>query len=1144
MSGRLVVPIDVEALCVGRSETAQTLGPLADFSRLAQPPYLGRAVRAGVPRAPGPGVHVHWALPDGLTSGIQDSSGAVTWPAVPNRWLVTRIVMSATGAASYAGWVLDSDLLSSAPPTVTVPGDPPDWYTLGGVTPVAQWSEQPAAQRMTPLTAVGYGEPTFAAFYPNCAGVFGLYDPLPDVSGTATLAYHVAGWYAGAAADPLAGGTLDPGQNPFRWWFPAGASPTATLCDGIVHGIAWDPARSYLSQSIDPPTLALGSSTAEALSALLAAELPDLSDAEATLNALQFGYLGREQLPGALERFEETVHAAGFKSLPGGSVWAIRAAEDDDEGTGETVGDEITLPDALATALDALNLQQAAYDAAVLALADQRRRLFADWCRYLDLAGAPGVQAPDPALAEAWLGQAATAVTAAAAALAAAAGTLGGALGDLAEQLEPPTVPREDPLAPRYHAPAEPVLVLHGPAAQPAVRYGRDGAGRPDGYLACRRDSDLVSMTELQPDAVGGNSAAASVTTTALPGLPTPPPDAPPEVKAALADAIALAPTLQPIIAAAAAAQGGAGNPATTDFAATVGVLAAGAGTFVAGQPTVGVAFAGLAPDPLALTASSGAPWLPIMLQWTAQLAPLASGSYPSDVISGHFALDRDAIDLEASTPPSAAPIIVSGSALLSADAAADLAQELSGVSDPEVQRALAQLQAQPLLAQALTGLNDALLMRDDGLQLPVAAPGGNVALAATVAAAVASENTTAPLPSAALHPLRAGALTLKTLRLIDAFGQYRDFTGLVPRIASGLAASAGGAAFLPPRITQPARLLFRWRAAVDDNIEMNNHPATSPVIGWVVPDYLDDAVVIYDAGGNAVAELGLGADRESVLFTPAPGGPFAAAATPQQVFAGEAAHLREFALGLYNAGDAAVLDPFLQSVRTALATSLPASFKEDVGMALLLGQPLALTRASLQLQLSGAPATDQSWADFLARIRSPQRAPATAGLEQIQFPVAVGSRAQLDDTLIACWAQSSGGATNFGAPLTQPLLLTPGADPVTVTLLLDPRGCVHATTGVLPVKSIAIPPDQFAGALARVAVSFAAHPLLTDSVGPPSLPLPAVVEGAWSWIAATRAGWATDAVLDAPLEATLDDTPQRLLEGWLRLNLASPHDD
>jgi len=1165
----LVVPIDVEALCVGGPDTdtqggpPPTVGPLADFSQLADEPYVGRAVAAPPLAGEQPlaeGIHVHWALPDALTQGLQDETGVVDFPAVPNRWLVTRILVPASGPPpAPASWVVESDRLSTTPQRgivqSTVPAAPgapaPSFRYIGTVTPLAEWSEQPGAERLTPLTAVGYGEPTFAAFYPACSAVFGFHDALTDVPEATlqgcTIAYHVAGWYA--AGDPLADAALDPANNPYAWRFDAGPPPNRTLCGGIVHGIAFDPSQSYLGDDIPVPRLALGGSTAEALSALLANELPGLDNAEALLNALQFGLLGRDHQIGALERFEEAVHAAGFDSFPGGRLWTIRAADE---------GEELTLPDQLATPLDELNAQQAAYDAAALELAGMRRQLFLDWCKFLQLTGAPGYQAGDSGAAAAYLQQQATAIGNAAGALTDAASALDGASRALAGMLEESMTLTPEPLAPRYYAASDPVLVLHGEAAQPAFRYGGDGLGNPQGYLACRRDSELVTSIELHAGAVGGSNDV-RLAASALPGLGAQPADAPVTVlTAALRDAIFLSPPLQPIVAAAIAAQGGGANPASLDLAGTISVLQAAATAFLDNSTPAVETIAGLPPDGLALKQWTGTPWLPIMVQWEVQLAPLVeSGDYPPGVLFNLFGLHADSIDLECTTAPATTPRTLYGSAILTPDAVADLTNEIqqyvaaTGADDPDLDDVVTQLTSLPLLSQALSGLTDALLALDPGIQLPVADPaGGEEALVAAVAAAVAGENAVGALPDNPLTPLRGGSLTIVKLRLVDAFGRVKDFAAPTPVVAAGLTppgTAAAGTAFLPPRIASPARLLFRWRAAIDDGIEMNSHPATSPVIGWVVPDYLDNSIAVYDPDGNAVASFGLSADRRSVLFTPAPGGEFGPTATPADVFSEQQDHLREFGLGLYDDGESARLAGFFDSVRAALALSLPASFKEDAGTALLLGQPLVLARASVKLELAGPLPRDQSWSAFLAAIRN-GTAPSTRELESVLFPVVLGSLAQLDDTLIGYWIQDPDGTTDYGkfdSPSAQavPLFCSLGDDGgETVTLLLDPRGSVHATTGVVPVKSISIPPDQFAGALERIAVTLATRPLLAGSV--PTLPLPGVVDGDWSWVAATRAGWAAQGVADAPLEATLDQAPQRLVEGWLRLNLPATDDE
>lgn len=151
------------------------------------------------------GAHLHWAIPDGLTAGQRDgtydgSAGASTkFRPVPERWLVLRLSPSASPVRrTVTGWVLEAD------------HDPPI------ATPLDQWNEPgPADMGDHPLTALGRGDPAWAAYYDNVvnfdsqtndptktAGRFGFYDSLADVA-QGPITYLVCGWYANTANDPL-----------------------------------------------------------------------------------------------------------------------------------------------------------------------------------------------------------------------------------------------------------------------------------------------------------------------------------------------------------------------------------------------------------------------------------------------------------------------------------------------------------------------------------------------------------------------------------------------------------------------------------------------------------------------------------------------------------------------------------------------------------------------------------------------------------------------------------------------------------------------------------------------------------------------------------------------------------------------------
>ena len=187
---------------------------------------------------------------------------------------------------------------------------------------------------------------------------------------------------------------------------------------------------------------------------------------------------------------------------------------------------------------------------------------------------------------------------------------------------------------------------------------------------------------------------------------------------------------------------------------------------------------------------------------------------------------------------------------------------------------------------------------------------------------------------------------------------------------------------------------------------------------------------------------------------------------------------------------------------------------------------------------------------------------PSDAGLSRVDFPVKLGALTDLDDTLVGYWVEPKTSAdyrtfyapsakTSQGgvAPPTQSTLtLTPsgssdgGKD---VVLLLDPRGCVHATTGILPVKQIDIPPSQYADAFAALGVYFEVAPVLSGtnapapaSGSPPMVMVwPKVGSGNWNWITTNGTDWAGVPLNDAATaKGTLDYSPQRISEGWLSL--------
>ena len=198
---RVMVPIQADALVVRQAgaqwaDTAMKRTPAgADVDPMPAKDLLPKpfALRAAErPR----GVYLHWALPEALTRGSQNApdgapqtpEASTLFPAVPDRWLVSRISPSATRADRRAmrGWILQ------AHDDNPVPIDLDNWREPG----------QPPAGIKNVLTALGYGDLSWAGFFDNTQNRLAFYDDLQDVS-SGPLAYLVCGWYSDPALDPL-----------------------------------------------------------------------------------------------------------------------------------------------------------------------------------------------------------------------------------------------------------------------------------------------------------------------------------------------------------------------------------------------------------------------------------------------------------------------------------------------------------------------------------------------------------------------------------------------------------------------------------------------------------------------------------------------------------------------------------------------------------------------------------------------------------------------------------------------------------------------------------------------------------------------------------------------------------------------------
>ena len=1143
------------------------------------------------------GVVVRWALPDGLTYGSADpTTGLVTFPPIPNRWLVLRRVPGA--AAQTAAWVLASDYLGGNGTSYGTAGGP---TTLGMCWPLPDWpgEETLPPGLEPPLTAVGPGNPTFAAYLPNLQHILAFHDPLTDVR-AGQVSYTVCGWYAGGVTDPLSGpqdgqsgwqttdqwaaimsqlgwsAGDDPGDatDAAQEWAAAHgysvnpaslqmALPSRTVCHGIVAGVNWlgpDGAAQSGAPEVVPgqgvaPGLTLAHTSVDALATTVAAGsqgtldtgtpdagTSDIGLAEA-LTALLGGNLPLLDEPDAGAQLAVGLQDSWFQQLPGGTRWVLAAqpAANGQPGT--------TAPTAAqGQLLDTLNAAQQQVDTGTREVASLQWDIYALWwkLRYVNTHATSPIPNSQQVITAALTAkqtaasQALTALQATVSQLSDASQAMTAQLGALVLQPVP---------EPPFLRPNDPVAMVQG--ADRSLSHGEDGRFTEDGGLYCRFTGQTLASL-----AVTGT--AAPVTAGALGLAAVTVPDGPAEIADLAIESFFLDPANAQAIAVAANPE----SPQPDSVVAqqlTLSWVNSGdpppGGQTSAGAPGLTSAYGPLALPSMIAVGYWTAPWSPLYLDWSATYyaAPYPVGGWTFPDAAASTPLDAQTAQWTGSQLP-ATGVPLQGRALLTPQAADVLASRLvqivaqaGGDADlqpylTDVNDATGYLGTADVLSQALSGFTDLLLQRDPTLvQQPdlttlgqwLEPPGGPVFTA-----------TTAPSPASAvpISPVRAGFLQVNELWVVDDFGQYFDVLASMVGDPQARAAEIGpdlspapqaGWLVLRPRLSQASRLRLRFLDAADDSQVAGLSSAANPSCGWLIPNLPDDSLMVYDADGVLRGELLLA--QGQALWLPAPDlAPPGTQTAPPDL---PDAHLQALVTGVLTATNpASALSDLMTTIQNASWAITP-SGPDAALLATLIGFPVAVVRAQLLLELDGNPAASQLWADT--------GTDNDGGLGQAAFPVVLGSASLDDDGVIGFFPDADPGQLSSpygpsasGYVTTAPATITVG-QPAALTLLLHPLGTAHAFTGLLPPVTATLPPQFQTAPVSATEVTFRSGPLLTPPTGV-QIPPPAFSQGSWVWLEYDASG---GPALPRPLSradssARLPDAPPALREGWLRLTL------
>lgn len=1037
------------------------------------------------------GAYVMWQLPSGLAHGRETEDGIGDFPLIPNRWLVTR-----RWDGGIRSWLVESDHIG-ATGTVSYLDPHTDTATntmLGRkheLTASSPWQE-PEDRREPFLTALGPGLLAFSVYQPYNTNVLSIHDTLEDVTGDARVSYRVIGWYAQEEKDVLRGeGEFRDIMDELEWILPPGYGiPSRSLYAGSVLGISWEP-NGCVPESDNPSpdqvAVGIGNSTAEA-----SATVEERYGGTGALSADE-ARLFKAFALGCLEKLDRTdgdlfperaAHRSGFGPVPGGFTWRVVDRGDPDALPPLSAAEAARERHAEAGIVADLNARQRELDSLEGKLKSAQEYLFHLWSlnklRYKpdffteqigrklnpEVAGSPAQQAAERTSEV----------------LARRAGLpwsmdqdeLTTKARDYAAEkgMRSTRVLQRVPLAP-YEESADPVVLLRG--ANLHAPLDRET------LLPCRTEERLVTAVgPITALTVAGD--VVQVNTAGLPGL----------VGKLLAEFFIL----------------DRASAQNLDLAQAEGAL-----------PECG-------------TGPWRQPWQPLFLTWAANYVAIPFQE-PDGAENWWFDGDRyrwtGGGTLTHRIPASGRQILTPTSGHLLEGQLAAYANGRKDLDQDMIHALRSELSKTDELSQRLDGLSAQIGQRIIGSGLR---PDG------TLGMLIADGDQGIPRPGtfpeeewedwedSDFQEMRSGQMEFTRLAVVDRFGRavnlidnprHFDFAKPLTFEPDEQVGEIEPDRFaqLSPRLLQPGRLAFHF---VDGHTgqEVDVTAGANPVCAWLIHNRLDRSIACYGPTGAALGDIRVTVDgngEREVTWTPLPGSP---APTLEDLDA-ISRHAHGFLAGVRGQGPAG-LDALRAYLDDALATVDPDG-PDDASLACFFGRPLALVRAELGLELCGPVRKDVHWKTIFDQ--------PDPHLKRYQWRVRLGEGAQLDDGLIGYvhgddydhfetileTNDSEDGYLRW-INTGERLKLSFDGPRTAVTLLLDARASVHATTEILPVGEVFVPQQFTDEAVAAMAVAFRAGPLLAPvepgTTGPDTVlaPHPATATGTWSWTERDSDAW------------------------------------
>lgn len=378
----------------------------------------------------------------------------------------------------------------------------------------------------------------------------------------------------------------------------------------------------------------------------------------------------------------------------------------------------------------------------------------------------------------------------------------------------------------------------------------------------------------------------------------------------------------------------------------------------------------------------------------------------------------------------------------------------------------LKELANKQLLSQALSGFNNAFLTKFQTGQTPIFDPSEGVKVKNEKIVlynnSLTDTDKFAPTPSYHFTPIVSGLIKEIELSLYDNWG-IPTFENFKPDVANIVKSSfyeskSKDSMEMKPRVVQKSKIEFNWK--LNDHSVKDEFALNSPIIGWILPNLLDNEILVYNKEGGALGKI---VDNTWN-------------------------NLNDQSDNLDNKYLENVINKMIINTSSLIDDLNDAQNRTDPGyqissVDLLIGKPIAITRATIELVLDGLPALNQSINGVDANTKGGTSYPlewkAKAGADWVNrsFSYRIGNDAKLGDGLLGYWFEDS---DEFYSPLNNDVhQVKYNSREQNLILLVSPSLPIHITTGILPVKDLKLHNTWYEDVLKRIQAWFRVGPVI-----------------------------------------------------------------